>query len=520
MRTVAQKVITPLVFAVIACDVASAQFGREAVWMTAGSNAQRSSWVRADASIARDKIAGEFQFLWKVQLDKPGFGSPAEPILMERYIGYRGFRSLAFMGTMAGGVYAVDTDLNRIEWQQHVAAGKQQQSSANCAASLGTSLTLPTTGEFPSGLAGGGFGRGGAAKSGVGEPYQGAVTLAPAEATVPRLPVRPAGAQRPSFTRSPIVLDTVTSDGLFHELYVSNGEESTTPVRFVPPTSLVRGFIVVNQTAYAVAGESCGSRDQVFALDLATKEVSQWAAEGATIAGADGAAIGPDGTVYVATGKGGSTYGSSVVALDGKTLKPKDWYTVTESEFTSTPVVMQYKNRTFIAAASRDGHLHILDSKSLGGESHKTALVKTADSPGQKDFAPGALAVWQDAQLTHWLLAASSANDGSIVAWKLVDDEHGAPVLERGWASGKIKSPAAPLVINGVAFTTSNSHSETGRRSSPSVLYALDGATGRELWNSKESMSSSAVKLSAGAGRVYVTTADGSLYAFGFPMEH
>ena len=35
--------------------------------------------------------------------------------------------------------------------------------------------------------------------------------------------------------------------------------------------------------------------------------------------------LGMDGTVYVATGGGGSRYANSIVALDGKTLKLKDW---------------------------------------------------------------------------------------------------------------------------------------------------------------------------------------------------
>jgi outer membrane protein assembly factor BamB len=58
-------------------------------------------------------------------------------------------------------------------------------------------------------------------------------------------------------------------------------------------------------------------------------------------------------------------------------------------------------------------------------------------------------------------------------------------------------------------------------RSSPAVLYALDGVTGKELWTSGTTMTSFArAGLSAGNGQVYVVTYDNTLYAFGIPMEH
>lgn len=499
--------------------VLHAQFGREAVWMTAGSNAQRSSWVKADGLIATGKLVPGFQFLWKIQLDKPGMGAPGEPILMERYIGYRGFRALAFMGTIAGGVYAVDTDLNRVEWQQHSTSASHERSAANCAAVISPSVTLSASTEFPTTFSGGGSGRSGVAKSAVGEPFEGAVTIKPALAAAALAASAPPR-NAPPMARTPILLYSVSSDGMFHEIYVSNGEESKTPVKFVPPASVVRGLIVVNGKALAVAGEPCGANDQVVSLDLATHEVTNWNEAGLSIAGAQGAAIAPDGTLFIATAKGSAGHSSSIVALDGKTLQPKDWYTVPDADFTSTPVVLQYKNKVLVAAASKDGAVYVLNAKDLGGEDHRTPLAKLASGVGHNDFVPGSLAVWQDARLTHWLLASSRTENGGITAWKLADNEQGNLAIEPGWTSTRMYFPAAPLIINGVAFSVSNTLASGAGHSAKTVLYALDGATGRELWNSKASIASPALALSAGAGRVYVTTSDGALYAFGFPMEH
>ena len=62
---------------------------------------------------------------------------------------------------------------------------------------------------------------------------------------------------------------------------------------------------------------------------------------------------------------------------------------------------------------------------------------------------------------------------------------------------------------------------ERAERSTPAVLYALDAATGKDLWSSGTTMTSFArAGLSAGGGQVYVVTFDNTLYAFGIPMEH
>jgi outer membrane protein assembly factor BamB len=55
------------------------------------------------------------------------------------------------------------------------------------------------------------------------------------------------------------------------------------------------------------------------------------------------------------------------------------------------------------------------------------------------------------------------------------------------------------------------------------VLYALDGGTGKELWNSGKAITSFIPHgggLSGGGTQLYLGTHDGTFYAFGFPIEH
>jgi outer membrane protein assembly factor BamB len=70
-------------------------------------------------------------------------------------------------------------------------------------------------------------------------------------------------------------------------------------------------------------------------------------------------------------------------------------------------------------------------------------------------------------------------------------------------------------VVNGVVFALS-----AGSRTAPAVLYALDGATGKEVWNSGKSIATySTTGISAGGSKVFVGTHDGMLYAFGYMLN-
>ena len=95
-----------------------------------------------------------------------------------------------------------------------------------------------------------------------------------------------------------------------------------------------------------------------------------------------------------------------------------------------------------------------------------------------------------------------------------------------------MSSPVSPAIVNGVVFAVSSgeyrtadagvSAAQRAQRSKPAVLYALDASTGKELWNSGNTITSfvHAVAPSAGDGQVYLVTYDGTLYAFGIPLEH
>ena len=75
-------------------------------------------------------------------------------------------------------------------------------------------------------------------------------------------------------------------------------------------------------------------------------------------------------------------------------------------------------------------------------------------------------------------------------------------------------SPRTPIIVNGVVFALAG-----GNSGANAVLYALDPASGKDLWNSGATITSTAsAGLAAGTGQVYVVTADNTVYAFGIPL--
>ncbi len=197
-----------------------------------------------------------------------------------------------------------------------------------------------------------------------------------------------------------------------------------------------------------------------------------------------------------------------------------------------SPVVVRYKDKDLIAGAGKDGSIVLLDSESLGGKDHHTPLAETGQiSKSTRKGAWESLASWQDNSGGLWILASisgpvqrdvefagtnGSVPHGSIVAFK-VEDKDGRPVLTPAWISRDLRNPAPPAVVNGVVFALAG-----GDASNHAVLYALDGATGKELYSSGDAVPTYThlSGVSAADGHVFFTTHDNTLYSFGIPMEH
>jgi hypothetical protein len=548
-------------------------------WTTSGFDAQRSAWLRAEARLTKDAVQkGEFAFLWRMKIENASrqLNSLTAPVLLDRLIGYRGFKSLAFFGGSDDRVFAVDTDLARSAWMTvlnySAATGGRPPSSWDCPGGL---MAMPSRrtalASVVPGGGGGTGGRGGVRNgSAVGEPGKGAAVLS--QVSPPRgAPTGPApagagggaggrggnapGAQGAGRGPAPIGFGRVDplfvlgGDGHLHSLYVSNGAAIEPPVPFLPPDTKPSALIWLDGVVYSTTSGECGAApNALWAMDLTVavrdRKAVMWKTGRANIAGPSGLSFGTDGTIYVALGTapGGAPHADSIVALDGQSLIPKDWFTAPGADFNATPIVIRHGDKDLIAATANDGRLYLLDAASLGGTDHQTPLASTAKYTA--GGAGTALATFLDERGGRWILTTASgttgdlkfvpngpATTGRIVAFKLVD-ENGRVSLAPDWQSRDLTSPLAPIVVNGMVVAVSSgeyrgtaaaslSAAQRAQKSVPAVLYVLDAATGKTMWSSGTRITSFArAELSAGGGQVYLVTYDNHLYAFGIPLEH
>lgn len=485
-------------------------------WMTIGYDTQRSFWVRADGKISEQTMRKPgFEKVWEMKLQNTARGAQSltPPALLDFYISYRGFRTLGFVGGSGDTVIGIDTDLARLEWQNGAGVSRQPAGTPACPGGMTSPITRPTNAGYPASIGGRGSGRGTPAKSGVGDPFEGSVVLqelaARRAAMPPPPPPPPPAAAKPGAPVAPPAnpfaariqsVVAITGDGKLHQMYVSNGEEYRTPVQFVPNGAHARGLVVYDGYAYASTVNGCnGTENGIWSIAMETGEVSHWKAPGANVAGTTGFASGPTGDIFAASGK-------VLARLSSGKLTQKSAFTAS-AEFSSSPVAFLWNDRNAVAAATSDGKVHVVD-----GETMKAIASSATVFAGS--YSPGALASWQDEFRVRWILVPT---EKGITALRL-RKRGNSVVLEKAWETAAIGRTITPLIINGVIFAASagSAGGDAAR------LYAINAATGKELWSSGNAITSHVTTggLSAGGGRVYVSTVDGTQYAFGFPMEH
>jgi outer membrane protein assembly factor BamB len=520
MRFFLQPVALCLAGAFIMSGIAQAQGPPRGFWPIADHGAAHDNWQKAETDISTETVAKDFKFLWKLKLgQKPAKSSSfSEPLLFPGLITGRGFKDLALLAD-ANTLYAVDSELGELVWKKTFAA------PTACG-------NIQVVTEPPQVIH---FGARPAAKPGAPAPPP-----RPPEEPLPRDQRRVGAAAGGGYFGLRGVY-VVTSDGYIHEQIMATGLDFAPPVKFLPPQNGSSfGLNMNDKVVYTTTGSGCRNiPNAVWSIDLNTPDytVNSYKTQKLILAGVSGPAIGRDGTAYVVTGSGPAVpplYANSVVALTAIELKVKDWYTPSSSAkgLTASPVAFTVKEKELIAAPGGDGGLVLLDSASLGGAGHHTPLAQTDKlTKGAKRGAWESLATWQDKSGVFWVLASvdgpvesgvkfantdGPATHGSIVAFK-VEENDGHPVLTPGWISRDLINPAPPVIANGVVFAL-----EGGNPSGHATLYALDAATGKQLYDSGDAIQtySHLAGMSVGDGHVFFTTHDNTLYSFGIPLEH
>jgi outer membrane protein assembly factor BamB len=359
-----------------------------------------------------------------------------------------------------------------------------------------------------------------------------------------------------------------TSDGKLRGLSIKDGEERLPPTDFTTPFARNWSLNLIDGVIYSPAGRGCGGAFAHFtALDLkdpARRRVEFYTSTGrpAGAWGRGGLVRGPKG-VYAQTADGpydpaAGAFGNTVLALNSRDLHLLDSYTPANWEFlndkdqdlgSASPVVFPFQKWTLLASAAKESAIYLLDADNLGGSDHHTPLYQSPRWGNDEVLLAGrglwgAMATWQDAQGRRWLLmpmwgppskdapkftySYGNADEGSVMAFEVrLDSDKNKPELVPIWMSRDMHVPDPPVVANGVVYALQTGENTTqGRgatakfRSTPitnAILYALDAETGRELYSSGkliDSWTHFSEPVVAG-GKIYVSTWDGRLYAFG-----
>ena len=435
--------------------------GRPIDWPSFGGDAQRSGWEKSDSRITKANVK-DFVLVLKHKLNNGG-GAVTPPVVIGTLISYRGFKELGFVAGSSGKVWSVDVDTDRMFWQ------KQLESSAKpCPGYVPAFPALIPPLNFAAGRP---------------RPATRPVTLPAARPASQRV-----GGTNFGNVRSVFVL---ASDGKLHQMNSADGSDQFPALDFIPagaqPSSLtIQDGVVLTSTSGGCGGAPTG----VWALDLNAPEPKPVSfISKAKIDGAGGFALGADGTVFVQSP-------GVLRSLTAKTLTLKNELKE-EGSGGATPVVFTWKNREMVVSPGKN-FVQLIDAQTL------EALYKAESE------AVHAVSSWEDEEGTRWVVASTS---NSVTAFKL-DEHDGKPMLTKGWTSQAINAPLKTVITSGVVFALATGPAHA-------TLHALDGLTGKELYSTGNQVAAkgSATGLSVINGRVYFTTVDDTLWAFGVFME-
>ena len=386
----------------------------------------------------------------------------------------------------------------------------------------------------------------------------------------------------PAGTSGDYVIYALSGDGRLHQISLGDGKPIGAPEKWVPPNAKVFALNLRDRVLYTTVAQGCGGVPNAFvSFDLATRRSSAFLPGGGGLWGRRGPTIDSDGVVYMGTGDGPfnpavRNLGNAVVAvrLDAKgqfelvdyfAPKNANWSYERDLDINVSPVAFDYRGRKFLVASGKECRVYLLDRDQLGGEDHRTPLDTSpllCNEQAAIDIGVwGSITAWQDAQGTQWIVVPfwgavarrfeapveqARPKAGGVAAFKVVQTR-GQWRLQPAWLSRDMTNADETTVANGIVFTFGNgedirqvaydlpwdrplppvstypgANAGSARRimnSGHATIYALDALTGRELWSSRDEVTSFTHfgGLTVANGRVYLGTYDGTLYCFGLP---
>lgn len=500
-------------------------------WPTFQHDAQRSGWAAEEQSIS-PLNAGNLELKWKRHFDDQALAlnSLTAPVTASGVMTGKGSRDLAYVAGSSNHLFAVDMGTGEVLWQRTF-----------------PSFTLPKL-----------------------EPF----FLCPNAINA-----------TPVVDQPHHLIYALASDGKLYGLDLGTGEIRVGPFQFVPPYAKAWSLNFDRNVVYTTTSPSCGGeRAAIYSMDLTdgkhpvTRERLLAGGHGGGAWARGGAVLGKDGRVHVTTGDGSfnpqeGDYGNSFVAFSTPELNvldyfaPVNWKDLKRLDLdlpSGGNALFSYQGKQLLVGGGKESVVYLLDAEKLGGEDHSPPLFATEALANddklleQKGFW-GTPAIWTDPSGEPWIymtvwgdtsphvppfpLLNGSTPHGSILAFKVTQNQAGQMELQPAWKSNDFDLPDPPVVANGVLFALSTGENArqthdmrklqfasekewkdnlltTGERNTgtkPAVLYALDAKTGKVLFQSGSAMESWVhfSGLAVDRGRILAVDHSSTLYCFG-----
>jgi outer membrane protein assembly factor BamB len=498
----------------------------KANWPTDGYDPQRTSWQRHEAYINPTTVK-EMKLAWKLKLDNASrqLHNLYPPMIVSDVRTATGPKQIGVVAGVSDNVYGVDLETGTQLWKRTFDNTFTEQASSRY------------------------------------------YTLCPGGLTA--TPVIGPGAKAGQF-----IAYVVSWDGRLRQLDVATGKDAAPPELFLPPNGKPYGLNLSRNVIYTTTAQGCGGNpNQFYAFDLATKKVGSYNPGSGGMWPRLGPTIGRDGSVYAGSGDGDyypdrEVFGQAIVAVkqnpQTKALELSDWYAPTNAiwlrkrdlDMNVTGPVFEWKGKEYLAEASKECRIWLLDTSALGGEDHRTPVDRTPLVCNEAvHFAAAgpwsAISTWEDTDGTRWILLPfwgpkhpdfhapiehGAVVRGAVAAFKL-EERDGKVRMAPAWVSRDMNQADHAVIANGVVFAfgngvdatqstvdvglSYNSWENRAKHSTHAELHAFDARTGEELWSSGDQIATfnHFTSLSLANGRVYIGTHDGTLYAFGVDRQ-
>jgi outer membrane protein assembly factor BamB len=498
--------------------------------LTEGIDGGRTGWLKDERAFTTANVSG-MKKLWAVKLDSTprAMHNLFPPLIGERVNTPQGPRELAVVAGVTDDLFGIDVASGKQIWKRHFDTTLTDLRNSTDTLCPGGQTAVPVMAQ-----------------------------VAPGRYTI----------------------YAVSWDGRLRQVNLADGEDAAPPEKFVPGGGKPYALNLHDGVIYTATAQGCGGLTNAFySFDLETRRVSAFIPAGGGLWGRRGAAVAPDGTVFLGTGDGqfdplNRRLGNAIVAVKldaNKQLQLTDYFAAPNANWmwrrdldvNTTPVAFDYRGRKFLIGTSKACRIWLLDRDALGGEDHRTTLDTTplicndAQAFDRRGIW-GALSTWQDAAGVQWVIAPfwgpvsaqfkppieqSRPTTGGVAAFKL-QERAGRWQLLPAWLSRDMDLADEAVIANGIVFVYAAGEDASqvvedaawdepggpryggGLASGPArripnsrraVLYALDGQTGKELWSSGDQIDSWShfSGLTVANGRAYLPTFDGTLYCFG-----